>query len=55
MPLDLIQKQWEIGLEWLKKERIAGMIFLACRICDMNLEAVEWTRDWIRQVGDQKL
>lgn len=31
------------------------MIFLASCICDMNLEAAESTRDWIRQVEDQKL
>lgn len=53
MPLDLMQKQCAVGLEWLKMRRIAGMIFLASCICDMNLEAVEWTRNWIREVGDQ--
>jgi hypothetical protein len=55
MPLNLMQKQCALGLEWLKKGRIEGMIFLASCICDLNLEAVEWTRNWIREVGDQKL
>src|SRR5581483_3271169 len=55
MPLALMQKQCQMGLDWLKKGRIEGMIFLASCICDLNLEAVEWTRNWIRQVGGEKL
>jgi hypothetical protein len=53
MPINLMEKQCTVGLDWLKKGRIAGMIFLASCICDLNLEAVEWTRNWIREVGDQ--
>ncbi len=55
MSLNLMQKQCQLGLDWLKKGRIAGMIFLASCICDLNLEAVEWTRNWISEVRDQKL
>ena len=55
MPMPLMQEQCQLGLEWLRKGRIAGMIFLASCICDLNLEAVEWTRNWIREVGDEKL
>jgi hypothetical protein len=55
MPLALMQKQCQMGLDWLKKGRIEGMIFLASCICDLNLEAVEWARNWIRQVGGEKL
>ena len=55
MPISLMQKQCDLGLQWLRKGRIAGMIFLVSAICDMNLEAVEWTRNWVRQVGDEKL
>jgi hypothetical protein len=50
-----MQKQCLLGLEWLRKGRIEGMIFLASCICDLNLEAVEWTRNWIREVGDGKI
>jgi hypothetical protein len=55
IPITLMQKQCQLGLEWLRKGRIAGMIFLASCICDLNLEAVEWTRSWIREVGDEKV
>lgn len=55
LPVSLMQKQCNLGLEWLRKGRIEGMIFLASCICDMNLETVDWARNWIREVGDQKL
>ena len=43
------------GLEWLRQGRIEGMVFLASCICDMGLETVEWTRQWIAEVGDTPL
>jgi hypothetical protein len=55
LPVARMQKQCNLGLEWLRKGRIDGMIFLASVICDLNLETVEWTRNWIREVGDGKL
>jgi hypothetical protein len=55
MPVAALQRQCEQGLEWLRQGRIHGMIFLATCICDLGLDAVEWTRCWIQKVGDQKL
>lgn len=55
MPLELMKLQCENGLKWLKEGRIDGMIFLSSVICDLDLEAVEWTRKWIAEVGDQQL
>ncbi len=55
MPLHLIQHQCELGLDWLRNGRIEGMIFLASCLCDLELEAVEWTRNWIARVGDQRV
>ena len=55
MPVDLMQHQCEIGLQWLRDSRIDGMIFLASCICDLGLETVEWTRDWIQRVGEEPL
>ena len=52
MPLELMQLQAEIGLRWLREGRIEGMIFLASCICDLQLDAVEWSRKWISQLGD---
>jgi hypothetical protein len=55
MPVDLMKHQCELGLGWLRAGRIEGMIFLASCICDLELETVEWTREWIASVGDQPL
>lgn len=55
LPLELMQMQCELGLHWLRAGRVAGLIFLATCICDLGLEAVEWTRRWIAGVGDQPL
>lgn len=55
MPLDAMARQCEIALRWLEEGRIAGMIFLASCICDLGLEAVEWSRAWIARVGDRPI
>ena len=47
--------QCETALRWLHAGRIEGMIFLASCICDMELQTVEWTREWIASVGDEML
>ena len=51
MPVAAMQHQAELGLKWLEAGRIDGIIFLASCICDLGLEAVEWTREWIRKTG----
>ena len=55
VPTDLMEMQCQQGLEWLREGRIQGMIFLASCVCDIGLDAVEWTRRWIAQVGDETL
>ncbi len=50
MPIELMQKQCELGLKWLNEGSIDGMVFLASCICDIGLETVEWTKNWIRQI-----
>jgi hypothetical protein len=55
MPLDLLRHQCALGLDWLQRGKIEGMIFLASCLCDLELEAVEWTRNWIAKVGDKQL
>jgi len=47
MPLNLMKHQCQVGLQWLAEGRIEGMIFLASCICDLDLEPVEWTRQWL--------
>ena len=52
MPVDSMKKQCGLALKWLREGQIEGMIFLATNICDMNLEAVNWSRRWIAEVGE---
>lgn len=55
LPVPLMQEQVERGYEWLKAGRIAGIIFLSTATVDVGLEAVDWTRNWIRAHGDEPL
>lgn len=55
MPLDQMRRQCDLGLEWLRAGRVAGLIFLASCVCDLELEAVEWVRRWIAEVGELSL
>jgi hypothetical protein len=55
MPISEMKFQCELALDWIRQGRIAGMILDESSICDLGLDAVEWTREWIRQVGDHKL
>ncbi|MBM3774629.1 MAG: hypothetical protein FJW37_05635 [Acidobacteria bacterium] len=54
MSVAAMESQCEQGREWLRQGRIEGMIFLASCICDLKLEAVEWTRRWIAENGGRK-
>jgi hypothetical protein len=54
-PVELMKHQCETGLKWLRQGRIEGIIFLGNTTMDLGLEAVEWTREWIRKVGDTSL
>lgn len=49
MPVSLMEKQCQLGLKWLREGKIEGIVFLTSCICDLKLEAVEWTRDWIQK------
>lgn len=55
LPVERMKMQVELGHRWLCDGRIAGMIFLATPNVDVGLEAVEWTRQWIVQMGDEEL
>ena len=52
MPVELMARQCELGLQWLHEGRIEGMILLGTSICDMGLETVEWSQRWVEEVGD---
>ena len=55
MSVSLMEKQCELGLRWLQEGRVEGIIFLASCICDLELEAVEWTRQWIQEAAEESL
>ena len=55
LPVAPMQRQVELGYQWLKAGRIKGIIFLATPNVDVGLEAVEWTRQWIHDHADQPL
>lgn len=55
LPVSLMQKQVEIGHGWLVSGRIQGMIFLSTGTVGAGLEAVDWTRQWIRTHANQPL
>ena len=55
MPVDRMKLQCELGLRWLREGKIEGMIFLANTMADLGLDAVEWTRKWIAEVGDEPI
>lgn len=55
MPVDLMKKQCALGRTWLHEGRIEGMIFLGSNVCDVELEAVAYVRDWIAATGEEAL
>lgn len=55
VPLELMQRQCETGLKWLKAGRIQEMIFLANTVLDVGLPSAEFARQWIAGVGSQPL
>lgn len=55
IPVNVMQQQCEVGLRWLKQGRIEGIVFMGNTVMDLGYESVEWTRRWIREVGDTKL
>lgn len=55
LPLESMRFQCELGLRWLKEGRIEGMVFLASCLCDLEVETVDWTREWIARHGQLKI
>lgn len=54
MPLDVVKLQCRRGLELTLEGELDGLIFLGSPVCDVGLEAVEWVRNWIEEVGDTR-
>ena len=54
MPAAMMQKQCETGLKWLREGRIHGIIIYGTAM-DLGWDSVEWARDWIARVGDERI
>ena len=55
MSVSSMKFQCELALEWIQAGRLDGMIFEGSNVCDFGFDSVEWSREWIRKVGDEKL
>jgi hypothetical protein len=55
VPMDAMQHQCRLGIEWLRRGRVEGLVFLASCIADCDIEAVAYVRRLIAQVGDEAL
>jgi hypothetical protein len=53
LSLDLMKHQCGTGLKWLEEGRIEGIILLGNPVCGFGGDTVEWTRDWIAEIGEQ--
>ena len=54
-PIPLQQKRCEEALGWLRSGRLEGIIIYGGTTIDVGYKAAEWTRQWIRRVGETKL
>ncbi len=55
LPVALMEHQCRLGLQWLKRGAIEGLIFHCTPLCGMDLEAVKWSRDWIALHADERV
>ena len=55
MPVEMMREQCARGLEWLRQGRVESLVLLGSYLCDLELDAVEWTRAWIEEVGELPL
>jgi hypothetical protein len=55
VPVASMELQCETGLRWLREGRIEGMVFLGNTAQDLGFETVEWTYEWIRRAGGERL
>ena len=49
-----MRQQCETGLNWLRKGRIDGIIIYGTAM-DLGWASVDWAREWLQKVGDEKL
>ena len=52
IPPKLLEQQCEVALKLAHEKRIIGMVFLTI---NNDPEALQWTADWIKKVGNQEI
>ncbi|MFH1902589.1 MAG: hypothetical protein ABIK20_00810 [Candidatus Omnitrophota bacterium] len=55
LTVDDMKFQCEKYYDWIKKGWIEGVVFCSNCICDIGLDTVEWTRNWIAKIGDEEI
>ncbi len=55
VPLELMQYQCQAALEWLRQGRIQEVVYLGNTVMDLDLPSAEWAREWVAQVGCERL
>ncbi|MGV8092008.1 MAG: hypothetical protein AB2L24_09115 [Mangrovibacterium sp.] len=53
--VESMKLQLDFALEKLKQRQIEGMIFHCTPLCDLDLEAVHYSRKWIAEHGDERI
>ncbi|MEY4776755.1 MAG: hypothetical protein RL759_1268 [Verrucomicrobiota bacterium] len=53
--VEMMKHQCDLGLKWLKEGRISEMIFLANTMLDVGMPSADFSRQWIKEHGGQKL
>ena len=55
LTIDDMKFQCEKYYDWIQKGWIEGIIFCSNCIADIDLDTVEWTRNWITAIGDETI
>ena len=55
VPTELMKHQLDCASRWLKSGEVEGLILHCTPLCDMDLEAVEYSRRWIDKHGEEKV
>ncbi len=55
VPLDMMKHQCDRALKWIQEKRIHEIIVLGNTGLDLGLPSAEFVRDWVAQVGTQRV
>jgi hypothetical protein len=55
MTIEQMKHQCSIYYDWLQKGYIEGIIICSNCITDIGLDTVEWTKNWINEIGQKEI